>query len=84
MISKLRRATTSVMANIVEGAVRKTTNDFLNFLYNARGYLFECECFLEFAFNLRKKTFETFVAFKIFSAPLTQIYIIVYTTFINV
>ena len=32
----------------------------------------------------RKKTFETFVAFKIFSAPLTQIYIIVYTTFINV
>lgn len=52
MTSQLRRATLSVVANIAEGKGRKTNKDFLRFLYNANGSLLECECFLEFAFDI--------------------------------
>lgn len=58
--SQLRRASTSIMANIAEGSGRNTTKDFLKFLYIARGSLFECECFLEFAKEVEYITTEQY------------------------
>jgi four helix bundle protein len=46
MVSQIRRATTSVSANIAEGQGRATTKDFLNFLSIARGSLLELETHL--------------------------------------
>jgi len=60
MTSQLRRASTSIMANIAEGAGRRTKKDFTKFLYNARGSLFECECFLEFAKEIEYITEEQY------------------------
>jgi four helix bundle protein len=37
LTSQLRRAASSVAANIVEGFYRNTTKELLSFLYNARG-----------------------------------------------
>ena len=50
--SQLRRASTSIGANIAEGAGRRTDNDFRQFLYNAMGSLKECDNFLTLAKDL--------------------------------
>lgn len=52
LTSQLRRASSSIMANIAEGCGRQTNKDFLRFLYMALGSLKECESFLLLAKDL--------------------------------
>lgn len=41
LVSQLRRSSSSITTNIVEGQLRKTTKEYLQFLYNSRGSLEE-------------------------------------------
>jgi four helix bundle protein len=43
LVSQLRRAASSIGANIAEGCGKKTNKDFANFLHNALGSTKECE-----------------------------------------
>jgi four helix bundle protein len=44
--SQLRRASSSIAANIVEGQSRNSTKDYVHFLYTSRGSLEETRYFL--------------------------------------
>ena len=80
LVSQLRRAAVSVLANIVEGRGKPTDKDFLKFLYIANGSLNECQCHFELALELgyiKKKQFDYiyakskevgFLLFKLISA----------------
>jgi four helix bundle protein len=50
--SQIRRAATSVAANIVEGAARESAKDYAHFLQIARGSLAETQYFLHLARRL--------------------------------
>jgi|SRR3989339_648442 len=52
LVSQLRRAAVSVLANIVEGRGKPSDKDFLRFLYISNGSLNECQCYFELAFEL--------------------------------
>src|SRR5438045_5941868 len=52
LTSRLRRASYSVPANIVEGASRESKKDYLHFLYIARGSLSEAQYFIHLARRL--------------------------------
>jgi four helix bundle protein len=52
LTSQLRRATVSVMSNVAEGAARRTTRDYVGFLYRARASLEEVDAQLELAGDL--------------------------------
>jgi len=52
LTSRLRRASYSVPANIVEGASRESKKDYLHFLYIARGSLSETQYFIHLAQRL--------------------------------
>jgi four helix bundle protein len=52
LTSQIRRAVTSIPANIAEGQGRRQTKEFLYFLANARGSLWELDTHLEAAFRL--------------------------------
>lgn len=46
IISQIQRSSSSIPANIVEGFGRKSKNEFIQFLYQARGSLAETQYFL--------------------------------------
>ncbi len=50
--SQLRRASSSVPANIVEGSARQSKKEYLHFLYIARGSLAETQYFIHLARRL--------------------------------
>ena len=52
LTSRLRRASYSVPANIVEGASRESKKDYLHFLYIADGSLSETQYFIHLAQRL--------------------------------
>src|SRR3990167_3774165 len=52
MTSQLRRASTSIVLNFVEGYAKRSSKDFLRYLDNAKGSLWECECILELSRDL--------------------------------
>lgn len=52
IVSQLRRASSSVPANIVEGSARRTNKEFSQFLIQARGSLVESQYFLELSKDL--------------------------------
>jgi len=52
LTSRLRRASYSVPANIVEGASRESKKDYLHFLYIARDSLSETQYFIHLAQRL--------------------------------
>jgi len=52
LTSQLRRASVSVSSNIAEGCGRRTSRDFVQFLYNAMGSLREVESQLIIASRL--------------------------------
>lgn len=52
LTSQLRRAASSVPANVVEGYYRNTTKELIKFLYNARGSAGEVTYFLVLARDL--------------------------------
>ena len=52
LTSQLRRSAVSIPSNIAEGKGRKTDNEFKQFLYIARGSLFELRTQLEIARRL--------------------------------
>ena len=52
LTSQLRRAASSVAANIVEGSARESKKEYLHFLYIARGSLAEAQYFIHLAKRL--------------------------------
>jgi four helix bundle protein len=46
IVSQLRRASSSIPANIAEGCGKRTNKDFASFLHNAMGSIKECENFI--------------------------------------
>ncbi len=52
LTSQLRRAASSVAANVVEGSARESKKEYLHFLYIARGSLAETQYFIHLAKRL--------------------------------
>lgn len=52
MVQQLRRAASSILANIAEGFSRKSIKEYIQFLFNARGSLAEVEYFVILALDL--------------------------------
>jgi len=52
LISQLRRAAVSIPSNIAEGAARKNTKEFIQFLYHSLGSASEIETQIELAKRL--------------------------------
>ncbi len=53
LTSQIRRASVSIAANIAEGAARKSTKEFVNFLSIAQGSTSEAETELLISFRLK-------------------------------
>jgi four helix bundle protein len=53
IVSQMRRASSSVPANIVEGNARRSSKEFAQFLVQARGSLSETQYFLELSKDLQ-------------------------------
>lgn len=53
LISQIRRASVSIVANIVEGNARKHKKEYLQFLYISKGSLEEVKYFLFLAYDLK-------------------------------
>ncbi|MDP6180320.1 MAG: four helix bundle protein, partial [Desulfatiglandales bacterium] len=61
LLSQIRRAAVSVLANIAEGYERKHRKEYLQFLHIAKGSLGEVETFLHLAKDLRYLSEEKFL-----------------------
>ncbi len=53
LINQIRRASVSIPANIAEGWGRETIKNYIQFLRNARGSLYELDTLLLLTFELR-------------------------------
>ncbi len=53
MTSQLRRASSSIVANIAEGNERKSRKDAMRFFEIAKGSLIEVDCFIDLACKLQ-------------------------------
>lgn len=53
IVSQMRRASSSVPANIVEGNARRSSKEYAQFLVQARGSLSETQYFLELSKDLQ-------------------------------
>jgi len=60
LVSQLKRASSSIAANIAEGSGRYTSRDFANFLQNALGSSHEIEYFLLLSKDLKYLSSESF------------------------
>ena len=60
LTSQIRRASVSIAANIAEGAARKSTKEFINFLSISQGSASEVETELLIAFRLNYLSEETY------------------------
>jgi len=72
LTDQIRRASTSIPANIVEGQSRNTTKEYLQFLYNARGSLEEVRYFLLLSRDLGYMNKDTFKSFEDDSVTLSK------------
>ncbi|NQU33556.1 MAG: four helix bundle protein [Bacteroidetes bacterium] len=53
LISQMRRAAVSIISNIAEGAARKNTKEYIQFLYMSLGSLSELETQIEVSIRLK-------------------------------
>ena len=60
IVSQIRRASSSVPANIVEGSARRSSKEYAQFLVQARGSLSETQYFLELSKDLNYISKEEF------------------------
>jgi four helix bundle protein len=58
LTNQIRRASSSISANIAEGYGRESTKNYIQFLKTARGSLYELDTFLTIAFGLKYMTKE--------------------------
>ncbi len=65
LVSQLRRAASSVPANITEGYYRHTTKEFVQFLYNARGSAGETSYHLKLSKDLEYISSPTYNEFRL-------------------
>jgi four helix bundle protein len=73
LTNQLRRAAVSVPSNIAEGKGRRSRKEYLQFLFKARGSLFEVETQLEISNNLGYIAADQFVAIKEQSGSVARV-----------
>jgi four helix bundle protein len=59
LVSQMRRASSSIVANIAEGSLRASRKEFLQFLHLSLGSLGELETFLRLSMDLKYITADT-------------------------
>ena len=70
LVSQIKRCSTSIPANIAEGAGRFTQKDFASYLQNALGSAHETECFLIISKDLN---FINTTTFELLSSQVNEI-----------
>jgi four helix bundle protein len=73
LTNQLRRAAVSVPSNIAEGKGRRSKKEYLQFLFKARGSLFEVETQLEISNNLGYIATDQYVAIKEQSGSVARV-----------
>jgi len=73
LTNQLRRAAVSVPSNIAEGKGRRSKKEYLQFLFKARGSLFEVETQLEISNNLGYIAADKFVAIQEQSGSVARV-----------
>jgi four helix bundle protein len=73
LVRQLRDAACSVPSNIAEGKGRQTKRDYVQFLYRARGSLYEADTQLEIGRNLGFLSDEAFEALHLQAAEVGRV-----------